>query len=64
MVTVRRLSNKTQHDPKFAIKTVKHPETVMVWAAFSESKSIEDCITFPRKSYEAKLLYMFSKIIC
>ncbi|KAK3887063.1 hypothetical protein Pcinc_008835 [Petrolisthes cinctipes] len=32
---VRRPKNVSRYDPKFTIKTTKHPESVMVWGAFS-----------------------------
>ena len=32
---VRRLSTASRYDPKFTVKSVKHPRSVMVWGAFS-----------------------------
>ena len=32
---VRRPSTASRFDPKFTVKTVKHPASVMVWNAFS-----------------------------
>ena len=32
---VRRPSSASRHDPKFTVKTMKHPVSVMVWGAFS-----------------------------
>ena len=32
---IRRPRNVSRYDPKFTVKTVKHPESVMVWGAFS-----------------------------
>ena len=32
---VRRGSGTTREDPRFTVKTVKHPPSVMVWGAFS-----------------------------
>ena len=31
---VRRPSTASRYDPKFTVKSVKHPESVMVWGAF------------------------------
>lgn len=33
--TVRRPSTVSRYDPKYTVKTVKHPDSVMVWGAFS-----------------------------
>lgn len=33
--TVRRPSTASRYDPKYTVKTVKHPDSVMVWGAFS-----------------------------
>ena len=35
---VRRPSNVSRYDPKYTVKTVKHPDSVMVWGAFSGNK--------------------------
>ena len=35
---VRRPSNVSRYDPRFTVKTVKHPESVMVWGCFSGIK--------------------------
>lgn len=32
---VRRPSNVSRYDPKYTVKTVKHPDSVMVWGAFT-----------------------------
>ena len=32
---VRRPSTASRYDPKFTVKSVKHPGSVMVWGAFS-----------------------------
>jgi len=32
---VRRPSTASRYDPKFTVKTVKHPGSVMMWGAFS-----------------------------
>nr|CAH7716389.1 unnamed protein product [Callosobruchus chinensis] len=35
---LRRPSNVSRYDPKYTIKTVRHPDSVMVWGAFSGVK--------------------------
>lgn len=35
---VRRPSNVSRFDPRYTVKTVKHPDSVMVWGAFSGNK--------------------------
>lgn len=35
---VRRPSSVSRYDPKYTVKTVKHPDSVMVWGAFSGNK--------------------------
>ena len=32
---VRRQSNASRYDPKYTVKTMKDPGSVMVWGAFS-----------------------------
>ncbi|KAK4323716.1 hypothetical protein Pmani_005597 [Petrolisthes manimaculis] len=36
--TVRRPSGVSRYDPKYIVKTVKHPDSVMVWGSFSGYK--------------------------
>lgn len=36
--TVRRPGSVSQYDPRYTVKTVKHPDSVMVWGAFSGNK--------------------------
>lgn len=35
---VRRPRDASRYDPKYTVKTVKHPDSVMVWGAFSGNK--------------------------
>ena len=32
---VRRAGNMDRYSPRYTVKTVKHPESVMIWGAFS-----------------------------
>ena len=34
---VRHPNCASRYDPKFAVKTMKHPDSVMVWGAFSRN---------------------------
>ena len=34
---VRRLSSASQYDPKFTVKTIKEPGSIMVWGVFIEN---------------------------
>ena len=35
---VRRPSSSIRYDPRYTVPTVKHPQSVMVWGAFSGDK--------------------------
>lgn len=36
--TVRRPGSVSRYDPRYTVKTVKHPDSVMLWGAFSGNK--------------------------
>lgn len=36
--TVRPPGSVSRYDPRYTVKTVKHPDSVMVWGAFSGNK--------------------------
>jgi len=44
---VRRPSTASRYDPKFKVKTVKHPGSVMVWVLLVEIWTGQVCTSFP-----------------
>ena len=45
---VRRPVGSNRYDPRFTVKTVKHPAQVMVWGCFSGSGGIGELYFLPR----------------
>ena len=45
---VRRPSTVSRFNPKFTVKTVKHPASVMVWGAFSENMGRPGLYVLPK----------------
>ena len=43
---VRRPSTALRYDPKFKVKTVKHPGSVMVWVLLVEIWAGQVCTSF------------------
>jgi hypothetical protein len=48
-IRVRRPSGTKRFDTQYTIKTVKHPDSVMVWASFSGSCGQSGIFFLPRK---------------
>lgn len=45
---VRRPRDISRYDPKYTVKTVKHPDSVMVWGAFSGNKGRSGLYFLPK----------------
>jgi hypothetical protein len=46
---VRRPHGSNRYDPKYTMKTVKHPDSVMVWGAFSGNRGRAGLYFIPKK---------------
>ena len=45
---VRRLSSANRYDPRYTVTTVKHPQSVMVWGAFSSDNGRVELLIHPK----------------
>ena len=45
---VRRTSSSNRYDPRYTVPTVKYPQSVMVWGAFSGDKGTAGLLFLPK----------------
>ena len=55
---VRRPSSASRYDPKFTVKTMKHPVSVMVWGDFSENLGRAELYLFPKNVTKKGNIYI------